>query len=89
MDSKILYLTSAGMSQLNEDTVTKPSDEEKMLLMQWKFWVEGVLIPAVGLPGVCGRIFNVHIFRHIKLLKIIDGFIPVLIKICEIIRNRS
>ena len=45
------------MSQLNEDTVTKPSDEEKMLLMQWKFWVEGVLIPALGLPGICGMIF--------------------------------
>ena len=23
--------------------------------MQWKFWLEGVLIPAVGLPGFLGE----------------------------------
>ena len=23
--------------------------------MQWKFWLEGVLIPAVGLPGFLGK----------------------------------
>ena len=23
-------------------------------MLQWKFWLEGVLIPAVGLPGFLG-----------------------------------
>ena len=60
------YLTLAGRRQLYEDTNAEPSDEEKMSLMQWKFWVEGVLIPAVGLPGLCGRILF-DICRYIEL----------------------
>ena len=28
-------------------------DQERVL--QWKFWLEGVLIPAVGLPGFLGK----------------------------------
>ena len=29
--------------------------EEQERVMQWKFWLEGVLIPAVGLPGFLGK----------------------------------
>ena len=29
--------------------------EEQERVMQWKFWLEGVLIPAVGLPGFLGE----------------------------------
>ena len=29
--------------------------EEQELVLQWKFWLEGVLIPAVGLPGFLGE----------------------------------
>ena len=28
--------------------------EEHERVVQWKFWLEGVLIPAVGLPGFLG-----------------------------------
>ena len=28
--------------------------EEHERVLQWKFWLEGVLIPAVGLPGFLG-----------------------------------
>jgi hypothetical protein len=50
------YVILEGRSQLYEELITEPSNEENMSLIQWKFWIEGVLIPAVGMPGVCGRI---------------------------------
>jgi hypothetical protein len=47
-----------------------PSREEKLALMEWKFWIEGVLIPSFGIPGVCGRYIIVILSTYIYIYKI-------------------
>ena len=46
------YIISVENSKVYEQINMDPSKEEKLVLMEWKFWVEGVLIPCVGIPGV-------------------------------------
>ena len=36
--------------------------EEHERVLQWKFWLEGVLIPAVGLPGFLGAPHAHHLY---------------------------
>ena len=54
--SLVLYnLFSGEESRLNRTVQAEHSHEERQLVMQWKFWVEGVLVPVIGVPGIFGR----------------------------------
>ena len=49
------YIFSGDYSQLNHTEEAEYSHDERQIVKQWKFWVEGILVPVIGVPGIIGR----------------------------------
>ena len=61
------------MGAIDEDEMERNLLNERLLVHQWRFGLEGILIPCVGIPGVFGE----H-FVKIRILKFISVTSPPL-----------